>query len=98
MAILEMGLGWGGCDKLSKKNDAQATMAGRGTGGPVPVLVATAVQQDMPLQIQAIGWSESYQSVRVKLARRRASDPDTLQRGPEHQNGGPSLQRRSAGV
>jgi membrane fusion protein, multidrug efflux system len=56
-------LGLAGCDKGGAAAGAPTT---RPTADPVPVLVAVAAQQDVPLQVQAIGWGESYASVRVK--------------------------------
>lgn len=66
LVVFVLGVCLAGCDKLTRESDAQAAGRGRGEGRPVPVMAATAVRQDMPLQIEAIGWAESYQSVQVK--------------------------------
>ncbi|HQA46693.1 MAG TPA: efflux RND transporter periplasmic adaptor subunit [Phycisphaerae bacterium] len=63
-AIFMLGLSLGGCEKLSGKNGSRA--AARGESKPAPVVVARAERKNMPLQIEAIGWAESYQSVQVK--------------------------------
>ena len=39
---------------------------GGGTGGPQPVLVAMATQRDVPIQVQAVGTVEAYETISVK--------------------------------
>lgn len=58
-AALAVALG-AGCSK--SKPDAAAGF----TGGPVPVLVAQAIQRTVPIQLQAIGTVEAYSTVSVK--------------------------------
>jgi membrane fusion protein, multidrug efflux system len=49
----------GGGGKKGKKG-------GGGTGAPVPVLVASAVQKDVPIEVQAVGTVEAYTPISVK--------------------------------
>jgi multidrug efflux system membrane fusion protein len=39
---------------------------GGGTNGPQPVLVAMATQRDVPIQVQAVGTVEAYETISVK--------------------------------
>lgn len=52
--------------KETAGKDAGGKGPGKGAGGPVPVLVAAATQQTLPVTVQAIGNVEAFASVAVK--------------------------------
>jgi len=52
--------------KETPGKDAGGKGPGKGAAGPVPVLVAVAEQQSLPVTVQAIGNVEAYTSVAVK--------------------------------
>lgn len=55
-----------GCERLAGLGKTPAAAPGGGASAPVPVLVAQATHQDMPVQVEAIGWVESFATVRVR--------------------------------
>jgi membrane fusion protein, multidrug efflux system len=71
LALITFGfLATQGC---SSKTEADATGGrggrggrGRGDGGPVPVVVATVMQKDVPVNIDVIGNVEAYSTISVK--------------------------------
>jgi multidrug efflux system membrane fusion protein len=50
----------------SEKTPAAGGKSGRGNGGPVPVLVAKAVAQDVPVEINAVGNVQAYSFVAIR--------------------------------
>jgi multidrug efflux pump subunit AcrA (membrane-fusion protein) len=50
----------------STGGQAQGPAGGRARGETVPVLVATAVQRNVPIQIRAVGNVEAYTTVSIK--------------------------------
>ncbi|HLH45046.1 MAG TPA: efflux RND transporter periplasmic adaptor subunit [Bryobacteraceae bacterium] len=59
-----------GCNSSTANASADSGKKGKGrgggAGGAVPVVVATAVQRDVPIEIQAVGTVEAYKTISVK--------------------------------
>src|SRR6202012_463190 len=56
----------GGCNNSSVKAGGPGGRGRPGEGGPVPVVVATVSQRDVPINVDVIGNVEAYSTITVK--------------------------------
>ena len=68
----------------------------RNANQPIPVLVATAAQQDVPIFLDALGTVQAFNTVTVKADGRRAADHGEFHRGPGREEGRRAGADRSA--
>src|SRR5579863_3202857 len=69
LAMLGVLLAFQGCgtkDAVDGQSKAGKGKGGRDGGGPVPVVVATVMQRNVPINIDVIGNVEAYSTISVK--------------------------------